>query len=69
MKKTILSLFLIGTLLLAGIPAFAGGKCCYERQCQCAEEQCCKDGQCACKGDCCKDGECNCKKNCGCTKK
>ena len=69
MKKTILSLFLIGAMLLFGTPVFAGAKCCSQRQCECEQEECCKDGQCTCKGECCKDGECTCKKNCSCAKK
>ncbi|MBU2043788.1 MAG: hypothetical protein KJ619_00960 [Candidatus Omnitrophica bacterium] len=74
MKSLFLGLFLSAALLFSGYVFPAEKKCCLETACQCQGLECCKDGQCSCKGACCKDNNCLCQKQdeakaCGCRKK
>jgi len=67
MKNTMIAVFLAAVMLFsANSGAFAEGKCCLEKACQCLEQECCQDRECSCLGNCCSETKCSCLKDCSC---
>lgn len=60
MKKYILVLPIVVSMLLGGGHALAATGCCGNASCVCVKGGCCVKGKCACKGNCCTKDNCNC---------